>query len=610
MPFDAMNRQRPAEAAPSQRRCATNVLSIALVGTLLAACGGGGDGAGTTPPGGSSNTFTVGGSVTGLTSGSLVIEDNGSTNSLTLTANGSFVFGQAQADGAAYAVTIAQSPAGLSCAVTNGSGTVAGANVTRVAVACTPVVVSQPSLVFRTVGETTNTGAPSGVISLQAVDAAGNVAGPTAPVTLASTSTTMTFSTTPDFATPITSVSLATDHATFYFRDTTAGSPTITAATPGYADATLAETVVSAITERGTVNLVASGVSSSYNLVQTTDGTLYGVASGVSDPFVYSVDTLGVLTKLHIFDEGSASPTSGLLQASDGNFYGTVSRGTLTPNGGIYRLGRDGTYAVVYAFTGGSNGSLPQGGLVQGSDGRLYGTTFFGNGPSSDCGTAFAMTLSGALTTLHVFTGGVEGCEPEGGLIQASDGLFYGSTSTGGTPDEGTLFTLSATGQYSLLHALAPGEGEGPAGRLVEGKDGALYGTTMQGGTTNSRGTFFRVTKAGAFTVLYGFATGPLGTQDGYYSSNGRPNGTVIQLADGNFYGTTGNGGAFGAGTVYQISPSGSEVIVHSFQNSSPSPGSGPSGPLLLGIDGKLYGTAGSGGPAGAGTVFSMSGFF
>ncbi len=228
--------------------------------------------------------------------------------------------------------------------------------------------------------------------------------------------------------------------------------------------------------------------------------------------------------------------------------------------------------------------------------------------------SAPAATVAG-FKVLHSFSG-VDGGSPNS-LIQTSDGFFYGSAANGGdttscAPDGcGVLFKSDSTGQITVLHIFHATDGYLPTG-LVKGSDGNFYGTTISGGQPSGGGggTFFRMDPAGNVTVLYAFVGG-LGCCDG-----AGPSGPPIQASDGNFYGTTGSGGAFrdadhpgGFGTVYQFNPlSGQLTILHSF-NLPDNNGIFPNNPLVQGSDGLLYGTTSEGAGAfhtGGGTAFRV----
>ena len=203
-----------------------------------------------------------------------------------------------------------------------------------------------------------------------------------------------------------------------------------------------------------------------------------------------------------------------------GNLYGTTSDGGSGGNGGtVFRTTPGGTLTTLYSFcaqSGCPDGAQPNGGLIQGADGDFYGTTSAG-GLNLANGTAFKMTTTGELTTLYSFcsqSNCTDGLYPIAGLVQGSDGNFYGTTSYGGARNGGTVFKLTPSGKLSTLHSFCSQEpctdGEFPRG-LVQGSDGALYGTTSSGGAYGSFlcfggcGTVFRITSGGALTTLYSF---------------------------------------------------------------------------------------------------------
>jgi uncharacterized repeat protein (TIGR03803 family) len=236
--------------------------------------------------------------------------------------------------------------------------------------------------------------------------------------------------------------------------------------------------------------------------------------------------------------------------------------------------------------------------LVQGTDGNLYGTTL--GGGSNGAGTVFKMTPEGALTTIYSFCSlakCADGAEPYGGLVLASDGNFYGTTSQGGAVDgiSGTIFKITSAGTLTTLHSFNGIDGAGPNAPLIQGADGQLYGMTQNGGSTNS-GTFFTITPSGALTKLYDFSGALL-------------NGPLVQGDDGNFYGTSEWGGANGYGMIFKLTPSGNFSVQYSFDLTD---GSAPACGLVSASDGDLYGTTYGGGtnnscPNGCGTVFKLT---
>jgi uncharacterized repeat protein (TIGR03803 family) len=190
------------------------------------------------------------------------------------------------------------------------------------------------------------------------------------------------------------------------------------------------------------------------------------------------------------------------VQGSDGNFYGTAGGGGASNQGIVFRISPNGNETNLYSYSFGSHtydGYIPQAGLVQGSDGNFYGTTSMGG--SSNIGTVFRINPSGSETNLYSFGRTPnDGSTPYGGLIQGSDGNFYGMTLSGGTgfvvevcSGCGTIFRISPSGTYTTLYSFGshPGDGDQPHDVLVQGSDGNFYGTTAGGGT-NSWGTVFK----------------------------------------------------------------------------------------------------------------------
>src|SRR5208282_6072289 len=249
---------------------------------------------------------------------------------------------------------------------------------------------------------------------------------------------------------------------------------------------------------------------------------------------VFKISTNGGLASLYFFSGGNdgANPQAGLVQGSDGNFYGTTEPGGTNNYGTVFKISTNGGLTSLYSFTGGNDGANPQAGLVQGSDGNFYGTTYQG-GTNND-GAVFKIRTNGGLSSLYSFTGGNNGANPQAGLVQGSDGNFYGTTYQGGTNNYGTVLKISTNGGLTRLYSFTGGYvGANPQAGLVQGSDGNFYGTTYQGGT-NGIGTVFKISTNGGLTSLYSF-----GGKDGE-----NPYAGLLQGSDGNFYGTTYRGGA------------------------------------------------------------------
>ncbi len=308
---------------------------------------------------------------------------------------------------------------------------------------------------------------------------------------------------------------------------------------------------------------------------------------------------------LHNFDNtAGALPWATLVQGNDGNFYGTTQNGGNTACtsgcGTVFRITPNGQL-TSFSFDG-TNGSQPYAGLVQASDGYFYGVTT--SGGVNNLGTVFKFTPSGGLTTLYSFNANT-GYAPLGGLTLASDGDFYGTASSGGPntgqcdPGCGTIFKITSKGKYTTIHNFnGIPDGGGPLATMVQAPDGTFYGTASTLGNAGSYGTVFTITPKGKYTVVHQF-----NDTDGAY-----PFGGLILGTDGNFYGQTDLGGAsqYGAfGTVYKMTPSGKVTTLHSFEQTD---GDNPISDLVQGTDGNFYGTASYGGKhPNFGTVFKIT---
>jgi uncharacterized repeat protein (TIGR03803 family) len=248
-------------------------------------------------------------------------------------------------------------------------------------------------------------------------------------------------------------------------------------------------------------------------------------------------------------------------------------------------------------------------GLLPDAAGNLYGTTF--QGGTSGLGTVFRIDPAGRETVLHSFTGGADGASPQGGLAVGADGNYYGTTSEGGLYGGGAAFRMTPGGVFTRLYSFgsATGDGLGPGATLVLGPDGNFYGTTFEGGQYGA-GTVFRISPDGSESLVYSFSGGGLpGSNDGANPASG-----VIVGSDGNLYGTTLGGGAYGGGTVYRVSPApqgAQEIVLYSFSGSpgflGSQDGASPQGNLLEGTDGSFYGTAPFGGADNGGAVFKLT---
>jgi uncharacterized repeat protein (TIGR03803 family) len=346
------------------------------------------------------------------------------------------------------------------------------------------------------------------------------------------------------------------------------------------------------ITPGGMLTALASfngsnGLNPSGGVVQSaSDGNFYGTTvtgGNINLGNIFKMTPSGTVTQVYSFCSqqhcpDGANPWGGLVQGADGNFYGVVQGGGNSSCHGISGIGcglvfkvtPGGTLTVLHTFAG-PDGADPYAGLTLGTDGNFYGTTQHGGTGNNNiciensglgCGTVFKVTPSGTLTTLYNFCSQancIDGYSPQGALVQAADGNFYGTAHWGGTSQgngNGTVFRISAAGVYTALHSFAgyPNDGAYPIGGLIQATDGNLYGTTTSGGAHFTGGTVYQMSPSGAFSTLYSFCA-LSNCADG--SDSYAP---LMQGTDGNLYGTTTSGGTgcngsfCGYGTVFKLS--------------------------------------------------------
>ena len=366
-------------------------------------------------------------------------------------------------------------------------------------------------------------------------------------------------------------------------------------------------------------------------LVSGSDGFLYGstTSGGLSgNGTVFQIDPSGRVTTLHDFAHSDVFNFGDRLAVGPDGFYGTTNGGT---DGLVYRIKKDGTFEIVHAFNA-TDGSQPFGGVILGSDGWLYGTTYSGPGGASTiyrvstggtfeslhtlsadegahiqrglaearghfygvayeggangAGTAFRVGADGSFSKLHDFgSGGDDGAAPEAAVVSASDGNLYGSTGSGGAAGHGTLFRIDPADALTTVQSFTGLDGREPNSQLMEAQDGALYGSAA--GSTHGPGIVYGVIfrfhpPAGAVDVLYEFPGPPVA----------HPRAGLAMTEVGEFYGTASQGGAYSLGSLYHLtsSPNDESVTdVHDFQGDD---GFGPETPLTLGSDGSFYGVA------------------
>jgi uncharacterized repeat protein (TIGR03803 family) len=298
-----------------------------------------------------------------------------------------------------------------------------------------------------------------------------------------------------------------------------------------------------------------------------------------------------------------AGPNGPLIQGLDGNIYGTTTSGG--NDGTIFRLDPSGTLTTLYNFcskSGCKDGVGPAGALIQSRSGSFYGVTRGGGAKGG--GTVFGITTAGKLTTIYSFcvqTNCTDGEFPQG-LLLAPDENLYGTTQNGGANGQGTVFRLTFDSTLTTLYSFCAqsncADGEVPNG-LVLASDGNFYGTTQAGGG-DDHGTVFEITPAGTLTTMHSF----VGT-DG-----AAPSAALLQASDGNFYGTTESGGTGGSsdGTVFEVTPEGTFTSLYTFCSQSLcADGSNPSAALIQATDREFYGTTGGNGADGFGTIFKIT---
>lgn len=288
-----------------------------------------------------------------------------------------------------------------------------------------------------------------------------------------------------------------------------------------------------------------------------------------------------------------------LVQGTDGNLYGTTLLGGKNDQGTVFKTTPNGVITTIYSFCSQPNcvdGEEPFAGLVLGTDGNFYGTTFYGG--SSAEGTVFKITSAGLLTTLHSFSGS-DGANPQGALVQGADGSYYGTTSTAGANQGGTIFKITAARAFTTIYNFCSStctDGQYPRAGMIQASNGLFYGTTIIGGAF-SAGTVFSVTSTGVLTTLFSF-----NETDGY-----TPYGPLVEVG-GNFYGTTalggGSGCSAGCGTVFEFTPPETLTTLHTFDGTD---GESAFAGLVLGTDGNLYGTTEGGGTNSSGTIFQIT---
>ncbi len=356
------------------------------------------------------------------------------------------------------------------------------------------------------------------------------------------------------------------------------------------------------------------GDSPQSTLVRAKDGNYYGTTyyGGAYGPFgtVYQLTASGTFTSIHSFNNTDGRNPSGLIVGKDGYLYGTTMIGGAYDFGTVFKISTTGVLTTLHDFTGAADGAGNGAALTLGVDGNYYGTTV---GGANGFGTVFKITRTGVLTTLHTFGAVPDGALPRSGLIRATDGNFYGTTSQGGAGDCqgntttigcGTVYQVTTAGVVTVLHSFFYNDPSGiyPWAGLVQGKDGFLYGSAAVGGSGG--GGLYKLSTTGTFTLLAKFGLGFGGVFPGAY-----PYSSMLQAADGYFYGTTQYTDPYSlGGTLYKISADGT-IFSDSWTWSVFVINNGvtPIGGLIESrTKGTFYGTTTDGGASGYGVIFSL----
>ena len=341
---------------------------------------------------------------------------------------------------------------------------------------------------------------------------------------------------------------------------------------------------------------------------------LYGTTArggGYDGGTFYHITTTGDEKVLYHFGKGSdgAKPYARPIVVN-GTFYGTTEKGGSSNHGTVYSMvvtaGGIGRETVLHSFAGSPDGDLPIGGLVS-VGGTLYGTTFAGG--KHYAGTVFSISPSGKETVLHSFGGGSDGAGPYSGLTDVN-GTLYGVTSGGGTgcPNNnigcGTVYSISTTGEETVLYNFTGGsDGDYPYAALHE-MNGILYGTTLSGGaactsSSDGCGTVYSITTSGEETVLHRFDD-----RDGDAVYAG------LTSANGTLYGAASGGGPYGRGLIYSMTPTGQQTVLYTYRHDSI--GAQALAPPID-VNGTLYGTTQYGGGVGCkdfggcGTIYALT---
>ena len=351
-----------------------------------------------------------------------------------------------------------------------------------------------------------------------------------------------------------------------------------------------------AVGQRPTAGLIF-GPDDYYLYGTTTTGGTNDNGYGNGYGTVFRIDRFGIsMSNLVSFSGSSGAkvgnlPIGGLVADASGSLYGTTSAGGSNSSyGTVYKVSAGGVFSSLVTFRN-TNGASPQGTLIWGNDGLLYGTT--SSGGAYGAGTAFSLTTNGNLATFYQF--GEPTANSPSELLLGRDGNYYATSPSGGQTANGVLFRLTPNGLYTSLASFNVTNGASPNGGVVQDPSGVLYGTTYSGGAAGD-GTVFKCTTAGELTTLFSF--------DAALNYGTHPQSKLVFGNDGKLYGTTYDGTLADGGTVFRIDTNGALTNLVSFAGNN---GYNPYADLALGADGNLYGTTEAGGANSNGTIFKIS---
>ncbi len=348
-------------------------------------------------------------------------------------------------------------------------------------------------------------------------------------------------------------------------------------------------------------------------VIQTTSGDIWGVTNsgGTGAPgsgVLYKITAAGAFSVVHNFSGKPDGANPGhLIQAADGSIYGVTALGGTASAGTVYRVDTVGNYTVLHSFNGSSEGKTPNF-LAQANDGFIYGTaSFFGTPMPKFNGTLFRINAAGSFAVLHTFQENIDGSNPDS-VLQAADGFLYGTCRQDGPFGAGlglgTFWRSDLAGNVALLHVFGPTTLDGreptePVG-IVQAPDGLFYGSANKGGE-HGNGAIFRLDAAGNLAVTHSY---PDNAPDG-----SRPETNFTLGRDGFFYGSLPGGGlpesnTFRSGTLFRADIAGHVWVLHTFSGGD---GGVPFAPSFLGARGTLYGTAQFQGPLGHGVIGSLA---